>query len=131
MIEPGQFQVNEAWIAFQLNNIPVLTEADGDFDVIAIMDAASGYILCTEFVPVGSAEPSQLESKRLLKSGQSQKKLFPKTLYIPDNQVAENLSLEAERCGIAVFRVPEEQLLVFISEARDGFQEHVSRGGTQ
>ena len=131
MIEPGQFQVNEAWIAFQLNNIPVLTEADGDFDVIAIMDAASGYILCTEFVPVGSAEPSQLESKRLLKSGQSQKKLFPKTLYIPDNQVAENLSLEAERCGIAVFRVPEEQLLVFISEARDGFREHVSRGGTQ
>ena len=131
MIEPGQFQVNEAWIAFQLNNIPVLTEADGDFDVIAIMDAASGYILCTEFVPVGSAEPSQLESKRLLKSGQSQKKLFPKTLYIPDNQVAENLSLEAERCGIAVFRVPEEQLLVFINEARDGFQEHVSRGGTQ
>lgn len=131
MIEPGQFQVNEAWIAFQLNNIPVLTEADGDFDVIAIMDAASGYILGTEFVPVGSAEPSQLESKRLLKSGQSQKNPFPKTLYIPDNQVAENLSLEAERCGIAVFRVPEEQLLVFINEARDGFQEHVSRGGTQ
>jgi hypothetical protein len=131
VIEPSQFQVNEAWIAFQLNNIPVLTEEDGDFDVIAIMDAASGYILATEFVPVGSAEPSQLESKRLLKSGQSQKNLFPKTLYIPDNQVAEKLSLEAEHCGIAVFRVPEEQLLVFISEARDGFQEHVSRGGTQ
>ena len=128
MIDPGQYQVNEAWIAFQLNDIPVFTEADGAFNVIALMDAASGYMLGTEFVPVESEEPSQLDSNRLLKNGKSQSKQFPNTLYIPENQVADILSLEAERRGIAVLRVPEEQLLVFISEAREGFKEHVSRG---
>lgn len=131
MLDPDQFQVNEAWIAFQLNDIPIFTEADGDFDVIALMDAASGYVLGTEFVPVESAEPSQLECKRLLKSGRSQKKQFPKTLYIPSNQVADILGIEAERYGIMVVRVPEEQLQVFIGEAREGFQEHIGRGGVQ
>ena len=50
---------------------------------------------------------------------------------IPSNQVADILSLEAERYGIDVIRVPEEQLLVFISEAREGFQEHMSKGSAQ
>lgn len=131
MFDPGQFQVNEAWIVFQLNDIPVFTEAEGNFNLIALMDAASGYILGTELVPVNASEPSQLESKRLLKSGQSQKKQLPKKIIIPSNQVADILSLEAERYGIDVIRVPEEQLLVFISEAREGFQEHMSKGSAQ
>jgi hypothetical protein len=131
VIEPGQIQVNEAWIAFQLNDIPVCTEADGDFNVIALMDAASGYILGTEFVPVDSTEPSELESKRLLKNGKSHNNQLPRTLYIPDDQAADILSIEAGRNGIAVFRVPEKQLLSFINEAREGFKEHVNRGRKQ
>ena len=34
---------------------------------------------------------------------------------------------KAERCGISVVRIPEEQLQVLIGEAREGFQEHVSK----
>ncbi len=59
MIEPSQFQVNEAWIAFKLNDAPTLTEEDGDFNVLALMDVASCYILGTEFVSTGLAEPSE------------------------------------------------------------------------
>lgn len=127
VLEPGQFQVNEAWIAFKLNDTPVATEADGDFDVFALMDAASCYILGTEFVRADSAEPSQLESKRLLKVGKSHKNVFPKTLFIPDDQAADFLSLEAGRHGIGVVRVPQEQILVFIGEAQEGFREHMSQ----
>lgn len=58
MFNPSQFQVNEAWIVFKLNDAPVVTEA--------------------------------------------------------------------ERNKIFVDRVPEDQLLTFIGEARDGFQQHVS-----
>ena len=128
MFDPGQFQVNEAWIVFQLNDIPVFTEAEGNFNLIALMDAASCFILGTEFVSVASPEPSQLESKRLLETGQSHKQQYPKTIYIPTNQAASILSTEAELQGITVVRVPESQLLVFISEARQGFQENVSGG---
>jgi len=59
VIEPSQFQVNEAWIAFKLYDAPISTEEDGDFNVLALMDVASCYILGTEFVSTGSAEPSE------------------------------------------------------------------------
>lgn len=39
MLHPDQFHVNEAWIAFQLNDRPMHTEQDGDFDILAFMDA--------------------------------------------------------------------------------------------
>lgn len=131
MFDPSQFQVNEAWIAFKLNDAPVVTEADGDFNVIALMDAASCMILGAEFIRTDSSEPSQLESNRLLKSGYSHKQQFPRKLFIPINQAADLLSIEAERNKISVDRVPEDQLLIFIGEAREGFQHHVSGGRIQ
>jgi hypothetical protein len=131
VFNPSQFQINEAWIAFKLNDAPVVTEVDGDFNVFALMDAASCMILGTEFVRAGSSEPSQLESKRLLKGGHSHKQQFPKKLFIPTNQAADLLSVEAERNNIFVDRVPEDQLLIFIGEAREGFQQHVSGGRVQ
>lgn len=45
MLYPKQFQVNEAWIVFKLNDAPIQTEADGDFNVFALMDAANCYRL--------------------------------------------------------------------------------------
>jgi len=131
VFNPNQFQVNEVWIAFKLNDAPVVTEVDGDFNILALMDAASCMILGTEFIRVGSPEPSQLESRRLLKGGRSHKQQFPKKLFIPTNQAADLLSAEAERNKITVDRVPEEQLLVFIDEAREGFQQYVSGGRVQ
>ena len=131
MLHPSKFKVNEAWIAFKLNEAPISTETDGDFNVIALMDAASCFILGAEFVPVTSAEPSEKEVKRLIKSGKSHKQQLPKTLYIPVNQVADVLCTEAERNGISVVRVPEDQLLVFISEAREGLKGHICGGSVQ
>ena len=131
MLHPSEFQINEAWIAFRLNEAPISTERDGDFNVIALMDAASCFILGAEFVPVTSAEASEMEVKRLIKSGKSHKQRLPKMLYIPENLVADVLCTEAERNGIVVVRVPEEQLLVFIGEAREGLKEHIGGGSVQ
>lgn len=129
MLHPSEFKVNEAWIAFRLNEVAIPTEADGDFNVIVLMDAASCFILSTEFVPATSPGPSELEAKRLIKDAKSHKQRLPKTLYIPENLSADILSAEAEQNGIAVIRVPEKQLLVFIGEAREGFKEHIGGGG--
>lgn len=131
MLHPRTFQVNEAWIVFKLNEIPITTEADGGFNVIALMDAASCFILGTGFVPAAAAELPEMEAKRLLNSGKARKQELPKTLYVPENLLADVLCTEAERNGITVIRVPEEQLLVFIGEAREGFKAHIGGSGLQ
>ncbi len=131
VLHPNQYQVNETWITFQLNDAPVVTEKDGDFDMFAIMDAASCFILGTGFVPTDSKEFTIMEAKRLLKIGYEHKKQYPKELIIPTNQVASVICGEAEHSGIKVVRVPEEQLQVFISEARESFQIHISKGRVQ
>jgi hypothetical protein len=131
VLHPNQFHVNEAWIAFKLNDAPIHTESDGDFNFIALMDAASCFILSSAPVPASAKEPSKMEVRRLLKKGQAHKQQLPKTLFIPSDQPANLLTVEAERQGITVVRVPEDQLLLFVGEAREGFKEHFGAGGTQ
>ncbi|MHB8142836.1 MAG: hypothetical protein ACYDGX_04125 [Thermoleophilia bacterium] len=123
MLHPDQFNVNEAWIAFQLNDAPIPTERDGSFNCICLMDAASCFILSNCLVPAAEAEPLQLEARRLLKAGWAHKKELPATLFVPTGQFQTHLPAEAERQGVAVVRVSESQLLVFIGEARQSFKE--------
>ena len=84
MLHPRTFQVNEAWIVFKLNGVPVTTGEDGDFNAIALMDAASCFLLGAEFVPAASSGLSEVEAKRLLNSGKARKQELPKTLYVPE-----------------------------------------------
>lgn len=125
MLHPNQFEVDEAWIAFRLNDEPIQTEQDGSFNCICLMDAASGFILGNAIVPARETEPSQSEARHLLKSGWAHKKKMPKTLFIPTSQFQTELSAEAKRKGIDVISVPEDQLFAFIGEARRDFREHV------
>ena len=105
------------------------TEANGDFNVLALMDTASCFILGSECIRAVSSEPSQAESRRLLIEGQSRSQQhLPKKLFVPKEQAADILCAEAERLGITVIRAPEEDLALFIREAREGFQEHVGGG---
>ena len=121
MLHPNKFEVNEAWIAFRLNSAPVRTESDGDFNCIALIDAASCYILGTELVPVTAAAPTQLEFRRLLGDAQRHKQQLPKTLFVPREDVLDELAHEAIRQSIDVLRVPESELLIFTGEARQEF----------
>jgi len=131
VLHPNQFQVNEAWIAFKLNDRPIHTEQDGDFDFIALMDAASCFILSSVSVPAHVDEPTELESRRLLQQGQERKKQLPKTLLVPSGQPAQFLAAAARRKGIEVVRVEENQLLIFIGEAREGFRERFGSGDSR
>lgn len=72
MFEPGQFEVNEAWIVFRLNDAPISTGADGDFNVVCLMDAGSCYMLGNEFVPAHLAGLSESSAERLVETGRSQ-----------------------------------------------------------
>lgn len=131
MLHPNQFRFNEAWIAFKLNDAPLATESDGDFNLVALMDAASCFILSTMPVPAISAEPSQLDARRFLEKGQSQSKQWPERLLLPSAMLASHLSDEAELQGISVERVAESDLEVFIGEARESFKENFGGGSIQ
>ena len=131
VLHPSQFQPDEAWIAFRLNDAPVRTEEEGSFNVIALMDASSCFIFGAEFVTVERAEPSQAEVRRLFKAAKKQTHARPNTLFLPRGQFENFLALEAERLGIAVVRVEDRELLSFIGEARSGFNERLSREGQQ
>ena len=128
MLHPNQFQVNEAWIAFQLNDAPIQAGADGNFNCVALMDAASCFILTSTLISADGTGQSKLEARRLLKNAHANKHEMPKTLFIPSEHPANHLALEAERQKIAVVRVPENQLLLFISDAREGFKERFGGG---
>lgn len=123
MLQPNQFTVNEAWIAFRLNDAPIQTDADGAFNCLALMDAASCFLLATEFISANETEPSQLEFRRLLKKGQSHKQQLPQTLFVAREQPSDSIAQEATRQGLSVVQVPEIELLLFIGEARKGFRE--------
>ena len=124
-LHPNQFQVNEAWIAFQLNETPIGTDQDGSFNCIGLMDAASCYILGTELISTSEAEPSQRQARDMLTAAWAKKGEFPRTLFLPTGRFQGALKAEAERLGMAVISAPEDQLLVFIGEARDGYREHM------
>ena len=123
MLHPSQFAVNEAWIAFQLNDAPLQTEQDGSLNCLALMDAASCFILGSEFIAASEEEASQLEIRRLLKKGKSHKNQLPKTLFLAREQLGASIEREAVRQKITVVRVPKSELLVFIAEAREAFRE--------
>ena len=57
MLDPNQFNVNDAWLVFRLNDAPINTERDGSFNAVCLMDAASCFILATAMVPAQLREP--------------------------------------------------------------------------
>ena len=124
MLEPNQFKENEAWVAFQLNDDPVRTVQDGNFNCVALMDVASGFIFGTAFVSVAEHEPPVLDIRRLFKTSLERSNCNPATLFIPKGQYQSALPTEAKRHGIEVVPVQESELAALTGEARQGFREH-------
>ena len=74
--------------------------------------------------PIGEAEPSKMAIRRLFKEAKAHKQKLPKKVFVPDDQFIRIVPDEAKRLKIAIARVPEKELLVFVGEARESFQEH-------
>ena len=68
ILEPNQFDPNDAWIVFRLNDSPISTIEDGDFNVLCLMDAASCYILGNDFVPIEGTIVLKDATERLIET---------------------------------------------------------------
>ncbi|QCF24844.1 hypothetical protein [Hydrocarboniclastica marina] len=126
-IEPSDFAHNEAWLLFQLNEAPVMTEADGDFNAMAIMEVATGMIFGMELVQVRVPGLPEFLSRKLLADAEAQSGSRPQKLFVASEYEADDLIRVAKVMGIAVERVPAKDLSGITQEAREGFAAHVSR----
>lgn len=124
--ESNQYHVNQAWIVFRISEHPIKTDADGDFHVVGLMDAASGYMLGTEFVPLSMPEMPQFTAKRILKNGYNTSQQYPAQLIIQKELEAKFLETEANALGINPSRASSSQLWPIIGEAVEGFRQHMS-----
>jgi len=123
-MHPSQFSVNETWIFFKINDHPVSTQADGDFDAFALMDAASLFMLGVEFVRVGSYESCNAEIRRLLKTAFSHKESWARKLLVPSGTPDVPVFVEAQAVGVPVEEVRVEETSAMLKEARLAFNEH-------
>ncbi len=130
-IDPAKFACNEAWLLFQLNDAPVQTESDGDFNAFAIMEVATGVILGMELVRVAEPEISEFQSRKLMTAAEAQAGSRPQRLFIDLERETGNLSSVAAVMGIRIERVPSDELKPISREAREGFSAHVSGGRIQ
>lgn len=125
MLEPNQFDVNDAWVVYRLNSAPMSTEAEGDFHVLCIMDVASCYIFDNELLPVQSAELPESVAARMIEAGRSQVQLLPGRFLLAaelESELAAFADL-AEQLGVEAQWATEEELSSLISETRQVFRE--------
>lgn len=127
MRHPRDYTVNEAWIVFRLNDAPIRTEQDGNFDIVCLMDAASCYILGSEFITAGAAEVPAPVAESLMERGRAVADILPRKLMLSSELGAAQFASLAKRGGIDVERVPDKDLTAFLSEARQSFREQMGR----
>jgi len=120
-ITSRQFIENEAWLLFQLNDEPVRTISDGDFNVLAIMDVATGLIHGMEFFDIDTEEPTEFESKKLLNSSESNAGTLPKFIFVNSSQRLVRFARAVSSMGIKIIPEEEKNLDPFTEEARVGF----------
>jgi len=121
VLKPEDFEVNEAWIAFRLNRLPIQTETDGDFNCLALMDAASLFILASELLPFQSGEMADLELRHLLRIAELKDHPFPHTVYVSGSGSPTEPAVSSSLHEIEIVVVPDNELQIFTREARDGF----------
>ena len=130
-IDPKEYEPNQAWLLFQLNDAPVRTEADGDFNALAIMDVATGLILGMELIGSSEDEPSEFASRKLLASAESEAGRRPQRLFIDSAVKMAQMAAVANALGLEVKAAPARILDPLTQEAREGFAAHVSGGRKQ
>ena len=109
-MRPDQFHVNQAWIAVEANDTPLLV-AEGAFNLHVLMDAASGYIIGHAVAPVDMEAPNIQMVAQLFSKGWRERKQWPKTLLLEEGASPENTFAEvARQHGIEVQTLTAQEL---------------------
>jgi hypothetical protein len=115
--------VNEAWILFWLTDSPIHTEKDGDFNIVALIDVASCYILGNDIVT--ETDGLQPHIKSLLKQAHDQVHCLPQQLIVQDNMVSPQLEQEMETLKLTMESATRGQIWPIVGEAVQAFKQYL------
>ena len=124
MLEPSDFAVNEAWIAFRANDSFLLVKNE-PYDVYILLDAASTYVLGHVLSRTVDGSPDARDVAALFREAWSAKRQWAKQLIVPEGSLAEGVfKNQAEKSGLAFSMVPLSELLPIVSPLKESFSAY-------
>ena len=124
MLEPSDFAVNEAWIAFRANDSFLLVKNE-PYDVYILMDAASTYVLGHVLSKTVDGSPDARDVAALFREAWSAKRQWAKQLIVPEGSLAEGVfKNQAEKSGLAFSAVPFAELLAIMAPLKESFSAY-------
>jgi hypothetical protein len=126
MLTPDQFKVNEAWIAVRMNE-EFLFVKDEPYDIYALVDAASAYVLGHVLSKVVDESPHDKDVEALFKKAWEAKNQWAEKLIVTENSIAEGVfRTQAEKNGLSVKIVPLSYLEPIIGPLKESFaSDHI------
>ena len=126
-LQPHDFQVNRTWLAYRINQAPMLVEGQ-EIDLYLLQDAGSMFIFGNVFAAHGAEYPKADEVEDLLLSAHSRKNEWPAELLLPGVQRPDNSFIKvAKKHGVKVRTVPESQMSFYIKDTQEAYEDFMSR----
>lgn len=126
-LEPQDFEVNQCWLAFRVNQFPIRTP-EGEHDIYVLQDAGSMYIFGTCFAEHDAESPPESDVEALLQKAWKAREEWPDEIIVPGKFSKRNaFARAASQFGIAIRAVPEAQLSMYIKDVQTSFEEHLAK----
>lgn len=121
MLTPGQFKVNEAWIAIRINE-SFLFVSEEPYDIYVLMDAASAYVFGHVLKKVTDEVPDEKDIHNLFTDAWGKRSQWAKKLIVSENGPAENaFRKQAEEIGLSIDIVPLSDLAPIVGPLKELF----------
>lgn len=121
ILAPNQFRVNEAWIAFRVNESFMFVQ-DEPYDIYVLMDAASAYAFGHVLVRVTDEIPEEKDIDTLFQEAWGAKRQWPRKLILPEDDPAKNIfRMQAEKNGLSFEMVPLSDLSPIVEPMKELF----------
>jgi len=115
-------RVDEAWVIFRLSTVPIVTERDGDYHCIALMDMTSSFLVGMQMVPLGSADELGAAVATLLADARD-RGLAAHALVMPESALSAAVAEHATALGMIVGKMADHELDGLLEEARSAFAD--------
>jgi hypothetical protein len=121
MFSPNQFKVNEAWIAFRVNESFMFVQ-DEPYDMYVLMDAASTYVLGHVLVRATNEIPEEKDVDTLFQEAWGAKRQWPRKLILPEGDLANDIfKMQAEKNALSFETVPLSDLSPIVEPMKELF----------
>lgn len=122
-MHPRDFEVNQTWLAFRVNQRPILAEGQA-LDLFILQDAASMFIFGNAFAAHEDEAPSEEDVSALLHDAWAKQHVWPGELVLAGKPSRSNaFAVVARQLDIPVRSVPEAQMSFYIKDVQASLEE--------